>query len=148
VTRTVAITIFSLLFALLCFQVLSRIVFNVPLGWITEGATYMLVASVWISAGIFTRMDAHIRIEFFYSKLGKLSPGLKRTVDGLIDLGFLFFLVVVTVSAVNLAIQNRDAISPALHIPIALLYSVIAVSALIMAYFLLEVVGTRRHKNR
>ncbi len=146
-TRATATTIFALLFALLFAQIVSRLLFNAPLGWITELATYMLVASVWISAGVFTRMDAHIRIEFLYGKLDRLSPLLKRVVDGLIDMGTLFFLVVVTLSAIQLGVQNRDAISPALHIPIALLYALIAVSATIMAYFLLEVVGSRRHRS-
>lgn len=146
--RMTAIPIFLALFGLLLLQVLCRLLFNAPLGWITELATYMLVAAVWISAGLFTRMDAHIRIEFLYSKWGRITAPLKRIVDCLIDLGTAFFLTVVVVSAVNLARQNRDAISPALHIPIALLYLLIALSAVVMLYFLLEVTstGTRRDK--
>jgi len=144
VVRVVAISIFLTLFALLLVQVLSRLLLNAPLGWITELATYMLAASVWIGAGIFTRMNAHIRIEFFYNKWGRVSSRLKRIVDAAINIGTLFFLTVVVGSGANLAIQNRDAISPALHIPIALLYSIIALSACMMIYFLLDVMTTRK----
>jgi TRAP-type C4-dicarboxylate transport system permease small subunit len=142
--RVIAIFIFLTLFALLFIQILSRLLLNAPLGWITELATYMLVASIWISAAIFTRMDAHIRIEFFYNKWSHVSVTLKRVIDLLIDVGSVFFLLVVVGSAVKLAIQNRDAISPALHIPFALLYSIIAVSATLMGYFLLEVMSKRK----
>lgn len=142
--RAIAICIFLTLFALLFVQILSRLLLNEPLGWITELATYMLVASIWISAVTFTRMNAHIRIEFFYNRWARVSDTLKRLIDFFIDLASAFFLIVVVASAVKLAIQNRDAISPALHIPIALLYSIIAVSAALMGYFLLEVMIKRQ----
>jgi TRAP-type C4-dicarboxylate transport system permease small subunit len=142
--RASAVLIFLALFALLFIQILSRFLFNQPMGWITELATYMLVTAIWMSAASFTRMNAHIRIEFFYSKLAHVSLRLKRVIDFCIDVASMFFLIVVVASAAQLAVQNRDAISPALHIPFALLYWIIAMAAALIGYFLLEVMSKRK----
>lgn len=138
-----AITLFLLLFLLLLCQITMRLVFNEALGWIIELAQYMLISCVWISAITFTRMNAHIRIEYLYNKCARLSRTLKLLVDAFVDTASLFFLATVVVTSTRLAAQSFESISPALHIPFVYLYSVITVSSALMCYFVLEVMMRR-----
>lgn len=84
---------------LLCFEVVSRYVFNSPTKWSYESATHMGVLIAYGGWAYVLRHRAHVRIDIIYAHL---SPKGKAVVDLICDL-FLFFplITAMTYAAVN-----------------------------------------------
>ena len=49
----------------ICFEVISRSVFNEPTVWVTEYATYLLVGIAFMALAYAQKEDGHIRVELF-----------------------------------------------------------------------------------
>ena len=54
-----------------CYEVISRYVFNAPTTWVTEVSTYLFVAVVFLGLAEAQRANAHIQVEILVDRLGK-----------------------------------------------------------------------------
>lgn len=55
--------------AIVCYEVISRFVFNAPTVWVTEISTYMFVALVFLGLAAAQRTGAHIQVELLTTHL-------------------------------------------------------------------------------
>lgn len=75
----------------ICFEVISRSVFNEPTVWVTEYATYLLVGIAFMALAYAQKEDGHIRVELI---VGNLSAPARQKIDvltawiGLVFVGF------------------------------------------------------------
>src|SRR5262245_28580837 len=54
-----------------CYEVISRYVFNSPTTWVTEVSTYLFVAVSFLGLAEAQRANAHIQVELLVDRLGK-----------------------------------------------------------------------------
>ena len=54
---------------IICYEVISRYVFNAPTYWVTEVATYVFVAIVFVGLAVAQRGGRHIQVEILVSRL-------------------------------------------------------------------------------
>lgn len=55
--------------AIICYEIVSRFVFNAPTSWVTEIATYLLVAMTFLGLAAAQRAGAHISVELLLNAL-------------------------------------------------------------------------------
>jgi tripartite ATP-independent transporter DctM subunit len=89
----VAALLLTILTAIVCFEVVSRYVFNAPTTWVTEIGTYLFVAIVFLGLAAAQRANAHIQVEILVDRL----DARKRAFVELI--GLWLGLIFVTVTA-------------------------------------------------
>ena len=54
-----------------CYDVISRYIFNAPTTWVTEVSTYLFVAVVFLGLAEAQRANAHIQVEILVDRLGR-----------------------------------------------------------------------------
>ena len=54
-----------------CYEVISRYIFNSPTTWVTEVSTYLFVAVAFLGLAEAQRANAHIQVELLVDRLGK-----------------------------------------------------------------------------
>ena len=65
----VAVLVLLGMTAIVCYEVISRFVFNAPTTWVTEISTYMFVALVFLGLSVAQRAGAHIQVEILVTHL-------------------------------------------------------------------------------
>jgi tripartite ATP-independent transporter DctM subunit len=67
----VAATALAIMTLIVCYEVISRFVFNAPTSWVTEISTYLFVALVFLGLAEAQRTGAHVRVEVLVDRLGE-----------------------------------------------------------------------------
>lgn len=104
-------------------QVVSRYVFDLPLVWVEELATYSFIWATFIGASLGLKHGRHIKIETFVSRLEPRRAALFR----LFGYGAILCLTVVimqqawTVAGIE---GRRSSISLPVRLPVSLFFSV------------------------
>lgn len=118
-------------------QVIARYVFNNSLYWSEELILYALIAMSFLTASMGVRYAAHISVEALYAFVGpRISRGL-HYVAAL--LGIIFSCVLIYYGTrLHLNTMKMGQLSPAMRIPVGLVYLVIPVSGgmMLMRYLL------------
>jgi tripartite ATP-independent transporter DctM subunit len=75
---------------IICYEVFTRYVFNDPTSWVTEIATYLLVAISFLGLAYAQKVNAHIRVELLINNVkGKTRTDIELLVNWI---GFAFIL--------------------------------------------------------
>ncbi|MBI2456019.1 MAG: TRAP transporter large permease subunit [candidate division NC10 bacterium] len=108
-------------------QVLGRYVFQYPLPWSEELARYLFIWSSLLGAAIALHRGAHI-------SLGLLRPAGQGAIlhQQCLDLGLAVFLTFLLVEGFRLTLLTTGQPSPALQVPMALIYAAVPTSAALM----------------
>lgn len=127
------ILIFSylLIIPLLTCQVVSRFVFRSPLTWSEEVARFIFIWQVWLGAAYCVQKDRHIRIDIFTFKLKPLAHKVFEICIIVFCLGFCGFLIYKGMEKV-IMLQVSGQTSPALKIPMYMVYLSVPVSSVLM----------------
>ena len=132
-----AALLLSIMTVLIFFQVLSRFIFNAPLAWSEELARYVFIWTIYISAALAVKQKEHIRVEIglmiFKGKARKIAD----LVGNLIFIVFSFFLLKEGVFLVKM-LSSHVQVSPALGLPMNLLYVIIPLGYGLMMLRLLQ----------
>lgn len=140
VTRTAAHAVVVLVFATIVVvvfgQVISRFLFNAPFSWSEELARYLQVWLIMVGSAACLRKGLHLAVDYAIHSLPAGST--KRNLHLLSLAAILFFLGVVFVSGISLIAATLNQRTPALQIPIWVVYLAIPVGSLLM---FLESVG-------
>lgn len=113
-------------------QVVARYVFNNSLYWSEELVLYSLIAMSFLTMGMGVRYTAHISVE---AGLAFSGPRLARIfkigagVLGLVFAGTLIFLG----WRLSMNTLNMGQLSPAMRVPVGIIYLVIPLSGVLMA---------------
>ena len=146
--------IISILFSLLvlvCFsQVIARYVFNSPLTWSEEMARYIHIWMILLTSHICIRKGTHLKLDFVTHSLPfKYKKPLKIIVNLLV---VMFYLYIMTIYGWKIVIVNfGHQISPAMRIPMYLVYLVLPISGLLMILenliLLLKLIGLKNNND-
>lgn len=93
-----AMYLFFVLAAVLLYSVFSRLVFGVPVNWSLEMSQFLLSAYYLLGGAYSLQMDAHVRMDLFYSRM---SFRRKAMLDAFTILFVIFYLGVLFAGGVS-----------------------------------------------
>lgn len=136
VSRSINRRIESLLFVLglsmtviVAIQVFSRYVLNHSLFWSEELARYLLVWLTFMGASVAYRRKAHPSIDVVFVRT---SPSVQKLFTILVHLASIFLFGVMVFFGLRFSYFVRMQISPALHLPKWIIFSIIPISGFIL----------------
>lgn len=128
---------FIFLILLVFLQVISRYIFNVPVGWSAELSRYLLNWITWISASYAIRQQEHIRITLLVDRFSK--KGKKITELFVIIVWSMFAFVMASVGTeVVMSLQMMGQKTSTLGIPMWVVYLIIPIGGILMIIRLIQ----------
>lgn len=125
---------FSGLVVVVCLGVVDRFILGVGWGWPEETARFLLIWGVFLSAAVCTKKGLHYSIDFF---LVTFSTGKVRLSFEIFALAFSMIITCVFGwTGAILTYSERNQLSPALQIPMSLIYVSLPVCAAFMLLFM------------
>jgi TRAP-type C4-dicarboxylate transport system permease small subunit len=117
------------------YQVFRRYVMNASLIWSEEAARYLMVWITFLGSSVALSRDGHIKVTIAIDRLPKRSFHL-------VALGSYavvsFTLLVITSYGLKLAITNMHQLSPALQMPIGIVYFCLPIGGSLMMLQMVE----------
>lgn len=116
-------------------QILFRYVFSAPLVWSEELSRYCLIWLTFIGAAVGIRAKIHVAVE----ALTRLFPETLK----LLVIRFNYALIVLFAASLakygfELTSLNMKQLSPAMHIPIGLIYAAVPTGGILILIFAIE----------
>jgi len=129
-------------------NVIMRYCFHSALSWSDEICCYCLALSAFFSLPCAIRMGTSIRVDTFTTMVPKQMQKVLEQVCNVVMIGFLAFLLKGTFGIVENAAKIGQA-SPALRIPLAQIYGIMAFAVLlgILRYVQVLVLGFRKKEG-
>jgi TRAP-type C4-dicarboxylate transport system permease small subunit len=135
--------LFWLLGATVAYQFLTRYVLNDSAAWTEEIARYLLIATVFVGAGVGVIRNNHVQVDFLYRYLPpRVGRALSLAVDGL---RILFFVCMVLTLGQMMWRIGGDEMT-VVSLPMNVLYAVCELAFLGMTYR--SIVVFRTHLTR
>lgn len=119
---TICIALMSFMTVLLFVQVIMRRVFSQSLYWSEELARYVFIWLVYFGISYGAKIMKHIRIDAFLGIFPKKSRPFIVILGDLLFLAFAVFIIFTSSDIVNKQMLLNQR-SPAIHMPIALVYA-------------------------
>ncbi|MEO8133837.1 MAG: TRAP transporter small permease [Betaproteobacteria bacterium] len=129
VVRWVIIVMMAAMTILVFLQVLSRYLFNTPLGWSEEVARFAFVWLSFLGAAILIRTDGHIRVTLLVDALPNAGWIMARALQ---YAGALLCIGIFVVGGLGLTKKEWSQIAPATDLPMGYVYVVIPAAAILM----------------
>ena len=125
-------------------QVFTRFIMSNPSSFTDELARYLMIWVGVLGAAYVSGKNMHVAIDVLSNKLTeKKQRNLSLIVHGIV---ILFSLLVLVIGGFRLvyitAVLNQN--SPALHIPLAVVYAVIPISGLLIIYYKINDILTQK----
>ncbi len=115
-------------------QVFFRFIVQSPLYWTEELSRYSFVYVVFIGAAWAGKNNMHLGVDYFTSKL---PDAAMRILKIILDFLILIFSAVVVIVGFQVVPVNLKQLSPALNIPMGIVYAAIPLGfALLFIYYL------------
>ena len=134
----VSVLCMVLILLLVIAQVAMRYIFNSPLTWSEELAVFVLIWLTFIGSLICMRDKEHIEVTILVDHLPRT---LQRIVVAFSRLASVFFLLVVAYYGSDLVMENMTVTSPANKISMGLVYTIIPLSSIGMAFYLVKAIA-------
>ncbi|MDA8818872.1 TRAP transporter small permease [Flavobacteriaceae bacterium] len=116
-------------------QVFTRFFTSSPSAFTNELARYLMIWLGILGAAYISGKQEHVAIDFFVKKLNN---SLRRFIDRFVLLSILSFaFFVMMIGGINLVYitLKLEQYSPSLQIPLALVYSIIPISGLLIIFY-------------
>jgi TRAP-type C4-dicarboxylate transport system permease small subunit len=116
-------------------QVFTRFFTSSPSAFTNELARYLMIWLGILGAAYISSKQEHVAIDFFVKKLNN---SLRRFIDRFVLLSILSFaFFVMIIGGINLVYitLKLEQYSPSLQIPLALVYSIIPISGLLIIFY-------------
>ena len=133
--HAVVVVVFAAIVVVVFGQVVSRFLFNAPFSWSEELARYLQVWLIMLGSAACLRQGLHLTVDY---AVHSLPEGTKRNLYLVSLAATIFFLGVVFVSGISLISATLSQRTPALQIPMWVVYLALPVGSLLMV---LEAVG-------
>jgi TRAP-type C4-dicarboxylate transport system permease small subunit len=130
VVNGVVILIFAAIVVVVFSQVVSRFVFNAPFSWSEELARYLQVWLILLTSAAVLRKGLHLAVDY---AIHTFSAGVKRWLRVTSLILMIFFLIVVLISGGMLIAATASQRTPALQLPMWLVYLALPVGSILMA---------------
>ena len=126
------ITVAFIILILVVFgQVIARYVFNNSFSWSEELARYLQVWIILLGSSICCRKGTHIAIDFAIQKLPYIC---KKIIKLITFLFMMFYLVILTLNGFKIVSVIYAQFSPAIHIPMRLVYLAVPIGCGLMFF--------------
>ena len=113
-------------------QVVARYVFNNSLYWSEELILYSLIAMSFLTAGMGVRYAAHISVDAVYAFVSPRVAHLLQFVG--VGLGLVFAAMLIWFGMrLSLGTIQMNQMSPAMRVPVGMIYLIIPISGAFMA---------------
>ena len=137
-TKTVmAISSFTVFFVT-CLQVLSRYVLKAPFPWSQDVLRIAFAWMVFWGAAWCVKERGHLCVDALLSTFPKKMRALVEIIINIVLLGFFLFLIVV---GGQFAATGMTQTAPYLPIPMTLYYAAIPSAAVLMVYYMVQVIA-------
>lgn len=128
---------FIFIILLVFLQVVSRYVFNVPVGWSSELSRYLLIWITWISASYAIRKQEHIRITLLVDRFSRRAKKITELFVIIVWSAFAFVMAFVGTEVV-LSLQMMGQKTSTLGIPMWVVYLIIPIGGVLMIIRLIQ----------
>ncbi|WP_432409598.1 TRAP transporter small permease [Wukongibacter sp. M2B1] len=118
-------------------QVIMRYVFNSSLSWSEELARYIFIWQIWLGASLGVREKKHIRVELVYGLFRQKGQLVMDVLSTIIWIALCIFLAI-NGTELTLALLQRHSTSPAMKIPMYIIYSTLPISCGVMVLRLVQ----------
>ncbi|MGJ9384380.1 TRAP transporter small permease [Salipaludibacillus sp. CF4.18] len=118
-------------------QVVGRYVFQTSPSWTEELARYIHIWQVWIGASYAIKLRRHLRIEAFVNLLNSFQQKIIETVSVIVWFVLAVFLAV-TGSQIVLGSINFGQVTPAMQVPMWIVFLAIPLGSIGMVLRLIE----------
>jgi TRAP-type transport system small permease protein len=126
-------------------QVIARYVMHDSLSWSEEIARYLLVWTIFLSAGYVLGQGAHIFLDVVFNAFPKKLQKIFRLISNLLLLAFSYVVTQYGIELVQVGMKQK---SSAVGIPMSLVYLAIPVGGgLLLLYCLFEIVLGREESK-
>ncbi len=129
--------IFVIMILIVFIQVIARYVFQNSLSWSEEIARFMLVWTIFLSAGYVLGQGAHIYLDAVFNHFPRRLRKFLRQFNALLLLGFSYVVIYYGYELVQIGARQK---STAVGVPMWLVYTAIPVGGiLLIAYCLFSI---------
>jgi TRAP-type C4-dicarboxylate transport system permease small subunit len=115
--------------------VVFRYVFNNSLTWSEELTRYMFIWIVFLGAAVSVRQRANIAIDLFGGRVGPVGQRLLDVIERVATIAFALLVVIPGFAFVRIGMSN---LSPALEIPMGVVYAAPVVGCGLMIVYVLR----------
>ena len=129
IEKTVCVTFMFLAFFIILFHIIGRYIFNYPLFFAEETSRFLFIYLVMVGMIAALRSNSHTRVEYF---INFLPFNIRKYLEIIIDCLCMFFLSFVIYTGYLLVSLTFHARSPALAVPIGVIYAAAPLAALLM----------------
>lgn len=127
--HTLVVVVFAAIVAVVFGQVVSRFLFNAPFSWSEEVARYLQVWLIMLGSAACLRKGLHLTVDY---AVHSLPESTRRSLRIVSLAGILLFLCVVFASGIALIAATSSQRTPALQVPIWVVYLALPVGSLLM----------------
>ena len=128
-TKIFIVSIFAVQVLVVFSQVVWRFIFNNPFSWSEELARYLQVWLILLTAAVCIRKGRHLAVDYMTHVL----PFKMSKILMFVSLGFtLIFSGVVVIFGIQLIVVTIHQITPALQVPIAVVYLAFPICGVLM----------------
>lgn len=135
--------IMSLMVVNVLWQVFSRYVLGTPSSFTDELARYLMIWLGILGAAYVSGQNAHVAIDFLPKKLNATKQRKLGRLVHLVVMAFAFFALVIGGSRLVYLTLILEQYSPALKLPLALVYLVMPVSGILIMYYKISDILTK-----
>ena len=128
----IGIALFVGMFVIVCLQVFSRYILQLPISWTEEIGRYLFVWTSFLGSAVLVGRDEHFSIDFIARVLPARLERILRVVVTVLVIGFALLMV-----AYGFRLSRRllTASSPILQLSLGAVYSIVPISGLYMLLF-------------
>ena len=127
-------------------QAINRYILSSSFYWAEEFTRFSLVWLTFLGSSIAVLDDSHTRIDFF---INRLPAKMTKIMESIGDLLCLFFIVAISYTSIDFIVLSMKNLSPALKVPMGLVYFALPFSGILMALFFCQriLIRTKEIKN-
>ncbi|MBG9588286.1 TRAP transporter small permease [Cytobacillus firmus] len=134
--KWILILLFFIMVIVVFLQVLFRFVLDQPLAWTEELSRYLLVWITFLGAGFAVSVKAHPSIELLFEKANQ---AVRRVLLALSTVLVVFFFYQIIVNSFVFIERSMMQTSPALQLPMGMVYMVIPIASILFVINLLYI---------
>ncbi|MGH2316489.1 TRAP transporter small permease [Planococcus sp. SE5232] len=135
-TESFTMTLLVIMVLLVFFQIVSRAMFSTSFSWTNELARYMMVWLAFLGGGIAFQHRAHIGIEAIVERF---SARWQKFIQLAVMLICIAFFVILIVTGLEFTTSSMTQSSPALNIPMGLVYLALPISGILQILNVVDV---------
>lgn len=127
--KTIIISLFAIQVLVVFSQVIWRFVFNDPFSWSEELARYLQVWLILLTASVCIRKGRHLAVDFATHVLPFRINKILKLITMVCIMGFTWILIIFSVQMIVITVHQ---ITPAMRVPIGVVYMAFPVAGIAM----------------